>query len=186
MGLKMDELKIKTFLKEFMKVENLNGALVVEAEELHNFLEVKRECAPWVGSQIKKHSLIKDEGYFLCVQYKRTQLAGFKYYFSLPAVVQISAGVNSHFGEHVRSFFNIPKKPTKEKQKESLPYLGIKEAACILGITEKEVRRYTAKGLLPCLRENHKAVKYKEEDVRFFFKQLQTLTQKESLSSESK
>jgi hypothetical protein len=66
-------------------------------------------------------------------------------------------------GEHLRLFFNIPKEPPKEKTtRDMVRYLGVKDVAYILDISEEKVRMYTRQGLLPCLRKGHKATNTKK------------------------
>lgn len=91
-------------MNELIKIEEKNGIETVNARELYDFLESKRQFANWIKSKIEKYNFIENQDFTLnkIVIGKTTQI---DYYLSIEMAKELSMVENNEKGKQARQYF---------------------------------------------------------------------------------
>ena len=52
-------------MNELIKIDHYNGKRIIDARELHAFLENKSTFPNWIRRRIKKYNLVEGKGYWV-------------------------------------------------------------------------------------------------------------------------
>lgn len=113
--------------------ENENKEQLVNARELHEFLEIGKDFSTWIKDRIVKYGFVEDEDYSTILG-KTSKLGGrptTDYVLTLDSAKEIAMVENNQKGKEVRRYFINIEKRLKEKQFESLDHF--QKEQCQLG-----------------------------------------------------
>jgi phage anti-repressor protein len=115
--------------------ENENKEQLVNARELHEFLESRQDYSTWIKSRISKYDFIENQDYTTVPQKYGTANGGYatrtEYILTLDTAKEISMVENNSKGKEIRKYFIGLEKKLKQKQFESLEHF--QKEQCQLG-----------------------------------------------------
>ena len=115
--------------------ENKNKEQLVNARELHEFLEVGTKFTDWIKDRIKKYGFNENEDFIHVSEKKETRTGATvadEYILTLDTAKEISMVQNNLKGKEVRKYFINIEKRSKQKQFESLEHF--QKEQCQLGL----------------------------------------------------
>lgn len=93
---------------EIIKITELNGRRTVNARELHQFLESKREFANWIKSRIEKYGFSENQDYVVFDNFVKNPQGGrptIEYALSIDMAKELSMVENNAKGRLARRYF---------------------------------------------------------------------------------
>lgn len=93
---------------QLITIGNTNGKETVNARELHEFLENKRQFSDWVKQRIEQYGFLENIDYVLISQNCETRTGGTvrkEYYISLDMAKELSMVENNEKGKQARQYF---------------------------------------------------------------------------------
>ena len=127
-------------MEKLIQIKQENGRQLVDARELHEFLESKQQFGDWIKDRINKYGFIENEEYttFHKIMKRGTGLSGgsrrIEYALTLDMAKEISMLENNEKGQQARRYFIKMEK----KAKTSLDSISRKELAKMLYESEDE------------------------------------------------
>lgn len=114
---------------------------VVNARELHDFLEVGKDYSTWVKDRIKKYGFIEGEDYVLTITRtgERQNVIVHEYIFSMDTAKEIAMVQNNEKGREIRKYFIEVEKKYRDEQLTQLE--EFKKADVELVIYERNTRK---------------------------------------------
>ena len=100
--------KLKPILHTFQGSINGETQLLVNARELHAFLEGKQECAHWIGKRIEKYGFVEGSDYLIdkiIIQLPSGTKYKTDYHLSLDMAKELSMVQRNAKGKQARQYF---------------------------------------------------------------------------------
>lgn len=100
--------KLKPILHTFQESINGETQLLVNARELHAFLEGKQECAHWIGKRIEKYGFVEGSDYLIdkiIIQLPSGTKYKTDYHLSLDMAKELSMVQRNAKGKQARQYF---------------------------------------------------------------------------------
>lgn len=96
-------------MEELIKIEKRNDQQVVNARELHQFLESKQRFADWIKNRIEKYQFIENQDFFTASQIYETANGGYatrtEYALTINMAKELSMVENNERGREARKYF---------------------------------------------------------------------------------
>lgn len=112
-------------MEEIIKITERDGQSVVNARELHQFLESKQDFSTWIKSRIEKYDFVENQDFVTAPQKYGTANGGYstriEYALTIDMAKELSMVENNERGRMARKYFIECEKKAKEKQSFSLP-----------------------------------------------------------------
>lgn len=105
-------------MEELIKITESNGKKAVNARELHDFLESKRDFSNWIKDRIEKYGLVENEDYVVFANFGENSKGGrpqIEYALSVDAAKELSMVEGNEKGKQARRYFIECEKVLKEK-----------------------------------------------------------------------
>lgn len=105
-------------MEELIKITESNGKKAVNARELHDFLESKRDFSNWIKDRIEKYGLVENEDYVVFANFGENPKGGrpqIEYALSVDAAKELSMVEGNEKGKQARRYFIECEKVLKEK-----------------------------------------------------------------------
>lgn len=121
-------------------LKEAEGARLVNARDLHRFLEVKSIFTNWIKYYIKRYEFIEDEDFFLKLEKKEKGRPSTEYYLTIDTAKELSMLSRTSRGKEARKYFIEVEKRYKEsvQQKVLSPTEMLLEQAKRMVAFEKE------------------------------------------------
>lgn len=104
-------------------MENENGEKLVNARNLHEFLEAKTEFKDWIKRRLDECDAIEDEDFSSFLSESTGGRPSREYILKLDIAKEISMLEKNQKGKQIRRYFIAVEKKAKEKQFESIDHL---------------------------------------------------------------
>ena len=112
-------------MEEIIKITDRDGQRVVNARELHQFLESKQDFSTWIKSRIEKYDFVESQDFVTAPQKYGTANGGYstrtEYALTIDMAKELSMVENNERGRMARKYFIECEKIAKEKQSFCLP-----------------------------------------------------------------
>jgi phage anti-repressor protein len=140
---KIDKNNLTVLTNEVIPIYDNNGERIVNARELHTFLQVKDKFATWMTRRIDKYGFIENLDY-VCISQKCETSTGStvkkEYYLKMDTAKEIAMVENNDRGKYIRKYFITIEKEYK-KQNTMLPSNNIEALKLIVNQMEKQDTR---------------------------------------------
>ena len=103
-----------------IKIEERNGAQVVNARELHQFLQVGKDFSNWIKERIVKYEFVENQDFEVFANFGENPKGGrptIEYAISLDMAKELSMVENNEQGRIARRYFIECEKKLKEQRK---------------------------------------------------------------------
>ncbi len=110
--------KYNNIMEEIIKIEERNGQRAVNARELHQFLESKRDFSNWIKSRIEHYQFIKNQDFEVFNKFGENPSGGrpqIEYAISLDMAKELCMVENNDKGRLARKYFIECERVAKEK-----------------------------------------------------------------------
>lgn len=111
-------------MEEIIKITERDGQSVVNARELHQFLENKREFTTWIKQRIEQYGFVENQDFTSfdnIVKRENGATVRKEYALTIDMAKELSMVENNERGRMARKYFIECEKKAKEKQSFSLP-----------------------------------------------------------------
>lgn len=168
------QLKYKIMNKEIeilaedqlIPIKNNNGRTVVNARDLHKFLESKKDFSSWIKDRIERYDLAENEDYVVFTEIGENSKGGRpkkEYALTLDAAKELSMVEGNEKGKQARKYFIACEKKLKGENPSYLIIDPIKRAEVWI---QEEKERQALKEQAKQLAEENKSLENRiEEDV---------------------
>jgi len=103
--LENDQKSLTIVTNEVIPIYNNNNKRMVNARELHEFLQVKSKFADWVKNRIKKYSFIENEDFETVSNILESGGKTIEYYFTINTSKELAMVENNDRGKYIRKYF---------------------------------------------------------------------------------
>ena len=103
-------------MNELVKIQNNNGQKLVNARELHSFLESKQQFSDWIKNRIEKYGFELDKDYSVHKFMNAFKVEVVEYFLTLDTAKEISMVENNEKGKQARRYFIECEKVSLQKQ----------------------------------------------------------------------
>lgn len=117
---------------DIIKIENRDGVETVDARELHNFLEVKRDFPTWINERINKYGFIKDLDFSTIMGKSSGGRMPLEFYISIDMAKELSMVENNQKGREARQYFILMEKKAKNMSMPELSEAEIVKQALLI------------------------------------------------------
>ena len=107
-------------MNELIKITEKDGRRVVNARELHQFLECKRDFATWIKDRINKYGFVKNQDFVSFHEIVEREIGATtrtEYALSVDMAKELSMVENNERGRTARKYFIECEKVAKEQQR---------------------------------------------------------------------
>lgn len=125
---------------EIIKIEDHDGQQLVNARDLHEFLNVQSKFADWIKNRINKFDFIENQDYISVSKNLENGGKSIDYALTIDMAKELSMVENSDKGREARKYFIMVEKKFKENQ-VSLNNIGRKELAKMIIEAEEEIEQ---------------------------------------------
>jgi anti-repressor protein len=128
-------------MKELIKIQTIDNQQLVDARELHEFLEVQSKFADWIKNRIDKYRFTENQDYVTLSKNLENGGRTFEYGLTIDTAKELSMVENNDKGREARRYFI-------QKEKEALNPHGLyspskKELAQWVIESEEKIERLT-------------------------------------------
>jgi phage anti-repressor protein len=127
-------------------IYDVNGERIVNARELHEFMQVKDKFATWITRRIEKYKFTENLDYKHISQKCETS-TGFttrkEYYLTMDTAKEIAMVENNERGRYIRKYFIETEKKFKQQNIEQ-PTNNIEALKIIVNVLEEHDKRLLA------------------------------------------
>lgn len=128
---------------EVIPIYNNNNERMVNARELYNFLQSKRQFADWIKLRISKYDFIENEDYFsLSQKCEGNNATKIEYYLTINTAKEMAMVENNERGKHIRRYF-IQVENEYKQQNNIKPTSDITALKMIVAELENQNNRIT-------------------------------------------
>jgi len=124
-----NQTELTVITNEIIPIYGSNNERIVNARELHEFLQVKDKFATWIIRRIEKYGFIEDEDYIRVSRKCETSTGATvskEYYLKMDTAKEIAMVQNNEKGRYIRKYFIQIEKDFK--QQNSIPQTNSIEA----------------------------------------------------------
>lgn len=107
-------------MTELIKLEDREGQQVVNARELHSFLEVGKKFADWIHSRINKYGFVEGLDFFPFLGKSTTGRPLKEYRISLDMAKELAMVENNQRGREVRRYFIEVEQKAREVHEQTI------------------------------------------------------------------
>lgn len=129
---------------EVIPIYDNNGERIVNARELHSFMQVKDKFATWITRRIEKYGFIENEDFVTLSQKCDTANGGYtftnEYYLKMDTAKEIAMVENNDRGKYIRKYFILIEKEYR-KQNTITPTNNIEVLKLAVAEMEKQEKR---------------------------------------------
>lgn len=102
-------------MKELIKIRENNGQQLVNARELHQFLNSKQEFANWIRNRIEKYSFEEGKDFLIILSKSQGGRPSIDYGLTLDMAKELGMVENNEKGRQARRYFIAMEKKAKAK-----------------------------------------------------------------------
>lgn len=128
-------------MEEIIKIHEYKGQKVIDARELHGYLESNRQFGNWIKQRIESYGFIEDEDYTVFNKFVKNPQGGRpvkQYAITIDMAKELCMIENNDKGRHARRYFIRMEKMARQPQ---IPLPTKKELAQMVIEAENEIDR---------------------------------------------
>lgn len=130
-------------MEELIKITENNGKSAVNARDLHNFLESKKDFSSWIKDRIERYGFVENEDYAVLLPKigEQTGRGGhnkIEYALTIDAAKELSMVEGNDKGKQARRYFIACEKKWREKTQLALGVPGSFSQALMLAAKQQE------------------------------------------------
>jgi len=103
--LENDQTPLTIITNEVIPIYSNNNKRMVNARELHDFLQVKSKFADWVKNKIKKYDFKENEEFITVSNILENGGKSIEYYFNVNMAKELAMVENNERGKYIRKYF---------------------------------------------------------------------------------
>lgn len=101
-------------MNELIKIEQKNGIETVNAKDLHEFLDCKRDFSTWIKDRIDKYNFIENMDFSTIRGESKGGRPSIEYHISIDMAKELSMVENNERGRQARQYFIAREKQAKQ------------------------------------------------------------------------